>query len=110
MPTPSCQCPENTPNCKCDEASVIAKYAVNKSLTMVITALIGGFALAIALLFSDPITQMIANLGYTEIIASLISALIFFSIAIILVVLLIFLGRSNSKIKAIAKQNNYILE
>lgn len=105
------KCTVETPQ-YCDEASIIAKYAMTKSINMILSALIGGFALSIAILFSTPISQAILNSGWTSdpIIAAIITAVIFFVICLVLVVIMIFVNRYANKIKAIAKADNYILE
>ena len=106
-----CKCSEAAPQC-CDESSTLAKYAMTKSINMVLAALVGGFALAIAVLFSDPIAQAILNAGWTvdPIIAAVITGVIFFGICLILVIIMIFVNRYANKIKTIAKANNYVLE
>jgi hypothetical protein len=104
-----CKCPTEK-KCRCDEPTILAKFAVNKSINMVLTALIGGFAFAISLLFSTPIQQAIQNVGFTEMMSAVFTGLIFFGIAVVLVIILIFVGRANNNIKVIAKLNNYVLE
>lgn len=106
------KCPEGLDYCETNPIKFRLDYSYYYTLSMIISGVVGGLALGIALLLETPIKLWIASLNITDnqIIIALLTAGVYFLVAILFVAFAIVpINRKMNKVKKFAEYNEIVL-
>lgn len=106
------ECPPGQEKCEKNPIKFQTSYAMTSALAMIMSGVIGGLAVGIAIILQQPIGTLITELNWTTdpTIISLLTILVYFIVAVLIIIIIIIpVNKKMAKIKEVAAYNKMVL-